>query len=75
MKAWITIVLCALLAPFTTGCAALSLFSETHTHTHHHNDCSDFKFQERLGRIESHIGIDTPVPSPTAEPDSLRRTN
>lgn len=58
MNTRIALVLCALLVSSVTGCAALSLFGETHTHTHHHHhDCSDAELQKRLGRIESRLSI------------------
>lgn len=68
MKSRMALSLCALLASFSTGCAALSLFGETHTHTHHHHhDCNDAELQKRLERIERQLGSSSgpivPVPA------------
>lgn len=36
------------------GCAALSLFGQTHNHTHHHyHNCTDSEIRERLSKLEA----------------------
>lgn len=48
----------------TSGCAALSLFGQTHTHTHHHNECEDKlnEIEQRLNSLErSTLNVPPPV--------------
>lgn len=51
-----TITVCAFSLFAFSGCAALSLFSDTHKHTHHH-DCGDEELSNRLTTVEQRLGI------------------
>ena len=58
MTTRLALLLGVLLLAASSGCAALSLFGESHTHTHHHHhDCSDEEVMKRLDRMESRLQI------------------
>ena len=63
------LMLCAVILAAGSGCAALSLFSQSHEHTHqhHYNECDQGAVNQRLAEIERHLGMHA-KPSPDLMP-------
>ena len=63
MKSSALLLVWGLFCCSSIGCAALSLFDETHTHNHqHHYDCQTEEMLSRLNSLEQRVGMmETPM--------------